>query len=594
MASALGDAWRLLRNVAPVLGRALRRGQLWNPSCTVTPAHPDILCEYDVRIPVSDGFHVTADVFRSKAAAERGEPLPVVMCAHPYDNGLTPARGRTPLGGPPQQYRVIPQEGKPVFSELTSWEAPDPNFWVPSGYAVVNMNLPGFATSEGPPGLVTAAQGKAYYDAIEWVAAQPWCTGRVGLNGVSFLAISQYLVAACEAYGQAPPSLCCISPWEGVADIYRELLCPGGVREVGFPLFWWYSEVKPVVRSVEALVEAEGSSPLEWHDVHPTFDAHMQAKVPHLEAITVPMLVCASFSDQGVHNPGSFTAFMRASSAQKWMYTHRSLKWDVYYGTEVQQLTKRFFDCFVAGTDDGFRDVPPVRLEVRESRDVIRAVRHEPAWPLPQTVYERLYLDAGERTLAPEPPATPAEVVYPATDGRAVFRHRFDVDTELTGHMALRLWVEVRPRPTVNAADLAQPDYPDDLLLCVAIDKRDEAGRSVRFYGSVGNDADMVTRGFLAASSRALDEVYSTPWRPVPALAGKEPLAPGEVVAVDVELYPSSTFFRAGSSIDLIVSPREIVPSPPFQKDLGANRGFHVIHTGGDRTSWLSVPRIPA
>jgi hypothetical protein len=74
------------------------------------------------------------------------------MCAHPYNNHLTPALKKTPLGGPPQQYRLIPQAGgKPVFSKLTSWESPDPNFWIPAGYALVNMNLPGYANSGGPP-----------------------------------------------------------------------------------------------------------------------------------------------------------------------------------------------------------------------------------------------------------------------------------------------------------------------------------------------------------------------------------------------------------------------------------------------------------
>jgi putative CocE/NonD family hydrolase len=100
------------------------------------------------------------------------------------------------LGGAPQQYRLIPQAGKPVFSKQTSWESPDPNFWVPAGYAIVNMNLPGYANSEGPSTVFSEIQSKCYYEAIEWIAKQPWCTGKVGLNGVSFLAITQLHVAS--------------------------------------------------------------------------------------------------------------------------------------------------------------------------------------------------------------------------------------------------------------------------------------------------------------------------------------------------------------------------------------------------------------
>lgn len=72
---------------------------------------------------------------------------------------------------------------------------------MPAGYAVVNINLPGYANSDGPPSAFTEHQGKCYFEAIEWIANQPWCSGKVGLNGVSFLAISQFHVAACQSYG---------------------------------------------------------------------------------------------------------------------------------------------------------------------------------------------------------------------------------------------------------------------------------------------------------------------------------------------------------------------------------------------------------
>ena len=125
------------KSVGPLVGNALKSGQLIHPQAELTEPHPDVLCEYEVKIPMSEGFSVTANIFRSKKAAEQDERIPVVMCAHPYDNRLTPALGKTPLNGPPQQYRMIPQAGgQPVFSKLTSWESPDPNSWIPAGYAV--------------------------------------------------------------------------------------------------------------------------------------------------------------------------------------------------------------------------------------------------------------------------------------------------------------------------------------------------------------------------------------------------------------------------------------------------------------------------
>ena len=120
---------RTFEAVGPILGNALKSGQLFHFQAKLTEPDPDVLCEYDVEIPMSEDFSVTANIFRSKKAAKKGERVPVVMCAHPYDNRLTPALEKTPLKGPPQQYRMIPQAGgQPVFSKLTSWESPDPNF----------------------------------------------------------------------------------------------------------------------------------------------------------------------------------------------------------------------------------------------------------------------------------------------------------------------------------------------------------------------------------------------------------------------------------------------------------------------------------
>lgn len=92
---------RTFQAVAPILGNALKSGQLFNPQCELTEPDSDVLCEYDVEIPISEGFSVTANIYRSKKAALYGEKIPVVMCAHPYDNHLTPALKKTPLNGPP-------------------------------------------------------------------------------------------------------------------------------------------------------------------------------------------------------------------------------------------------------------------------------------------------------------------------------------------------------------------------------------------------------------------------------------------------------------------------------------------------------------
>jgi len=581
---------RTLRAIGPLVGNAVRSGQLFNPQAELTEPDPDVLCEYDVRIPMSEGFSVTANIFRSKKAADKNEKVPVVMCAHPYNNHLTPALKKTPLGGPPQQYRLIPQAGgKPVFSKLTSWESPDPNFWIPAGYALVNMNLPGYANSEGPPSAFSEHQGKCYYEAIEWIAKQPWCSGKVGLNGVSFLAISQYYVAACQAYGGPPPSLCCISPWEGLTDPYRDIFAFGGLSDVGFPTFWWATEVKPTINgSVEDFEKFEGSIPTDYLEYHPFYDDFWKEKAAKLDEITIPMLVCASFSDHGLHTMGSFRAFEKAKSKHKWVYTHRTGKWVSYYSPEVQKMTKDFMDCFLKDdTSSGFLDTPPVRLEVRSSLDEIHEIRYEHEWPLARTEYTKLYLSGQPQSLAIQNPGHSMEAVYPAKNGNALFNIKFTEDTELSGYMKLRVWVEARPGK-------ADEISPDDMAIFVAINKLDRDGNAVYFNGSVGNKRDMVTRGDCRVSRRELDPVESTEWHPVQIGTSELKLKAGEIVPVDIELYPSSTVFSAGETLQLITASNEIIPSPPYRKDVSCNHGEHVLHFGGKYDSHLLVPRIAA
>ena len=585
-ANLLRDA----RSVWPLLKRAVLSGQLFRPQCELTQSYPDILCEYNVKVPIADGIVLTANVFRSRKAQQAGIAVPVVMCAHPYNNQLIPALGTTPFGGAPKQYRIIPQAGRPRFSTLTSWESPDPNFWVPAGYAVVNLNLPGYGTSGGPPTVFTDHQARSYYEAIEWVGRQSWCSGKVGLNGVSFLAITQYHVAACQHYGGPPPSLRCICPWEGFSDLYRDVACPGGIEDRGFGPFWWMTEVKPALSgSPSDFIKHNGSLPTDFLKQHPFYDDFWREKAAKLDKIAIPMLVCASFSDHGLHTAGSFRAFVKSKSIQKWVYTHRAGKWDAYYSSEVQKLTREFMDCFLKDdTSSGFLKRARVRLEVRSSRDVIHDVRDEQEWPLNRTRYTRLYLTGQPRKLDWQSSRTNQSVEHSAKRGCSSFAIRFDSDTELTGHMKLRLWVQAKAYPGASSPP------PDDMAIFVAANKLDDRGRTVHFLGSVGNSEDMVTRGFCRVSRRELDVEESTDYQPVLAGTTQLPLEPNQIVPVDIELYPSSTFFAAGESLELIISSNEIIASPPYVKDVSINRGIHVVHCGGDYDSYLLVPIVPA
>lgn len=149
--------------------------------------------------------------------------------------------------------------------------------------------------------------------------------------------------------------------------------------------------------------------------------------------------------------------------------------------------------------------------------------------------------------------------------------------------MALRLWVEARDA--------------DDVDLYVGVEKW-RGRRYVPFEGSYGFGRDRVTTGWLKASLRALDEQRSRPFDPVPAFDHRQPLAPGEVVPVDIALGPSATRFRAGETLRLVVAGRWLWPRNPFtgQFPTAYQRGPNgrcTLHWGPGYQARLLVPVIP-
>jgi hypothetical protein len=170
-------------------------------------------------------------------------------------------------------------------------------------------------------------------------------------------------------------------------------------------------------------------------DRHPLDDDWWASKRPRLDAIDVPALVCASWSDHGLHTRGSLEGFERIGSRDKWLFTHGRRKWETFYSAEARKLQRRFFDHFLKGEDNGWERTPRVRLEVRKTRDEYD-VRFERCWPLPAVAYTPVYLDAKTGQLAGQPLPEMATVRYRSTTRRrpdhAWFVHRFASDTELT------------------------------------------------------------------------------------------------------------------------------------------------------------------
>ena len=533
------------------------------PKLTITAPAPGIRFERDVAVSMRDGKKLRVNVFRPELEGR----FPVIMCAHPYGKDVLPQHW--PLGYMPlARYRFIRQPDPITFSAYTSWESPDPSYWVPRGYAIVNVDLRGFGTSEGVGTFLSDQEASDYAEVIEWAAAQLWSSGKVGLNGVSYLAISQWKVAALR-----PRALAAICPWEGWTDVYRDVAYPGGVREDGF-LPFWADMTERAGRTSESLRAQQLA--------HPDWDDFWAARTPELERIEVPALICASFSDQGLHSRGSFEAFRRIGSEHRFLYTHRGGKWSVYYSAEALALQARFFDCFLKGEENGMRGVAPVRLEVRARRTEVYTVREERAWPLPGTRWTKLFLAPRGLRLTPLEVAT--EQRFHAPNGCASFELRVEGDMELVGTMKLRLLVELTGS--------------EDAYLFAAVRKLDAAsrGREALFEGAFGFGCDVVAKGWLRLAHRRIDEARSEPHRPFHPCDRAERVAPGEIVPAEMEILPSATFFQRGDTLRLDVQgrwfwkrsmllgmfPVSYAPSP---------EATVVLHLGGVNDAHLLVPR---
>jgi predicted acyl esterase len=512
-----------------------------------------MIIERDVAVTLRDGVRIYVDVFRP----EDGERAAPIIGWGPYGK-----HGHT------RYAQIFPTSGvdQSAQSHFTAFEALDPAWWVPKGYAVINPDPRGTWHSEGRATYLSPGEAADCYDLIEWAGTREWSTGKVGLSGVSYLASIQWFVAALS-----PPHLAAINPWEGWSDTYREVARHGGIPETCFwrylPGRWGHS-----VTQVEDLLAEDAE--------HPLYDAFWASKTAPLEKITVPAFIVASWSDQGLHTRGTLEGFKQIASRQKWLEVHGRKKWAYFYERASVERLREFFDHFLLGRSTGVPSWPRVRFELRE-RLLAGEMHAAQAWPLPGTHYEPLFLDAARAALTRVPPQEASSLTYDSLSGRASFDIRFDARTDLVGHMKLRLWA---------AADA------DDMDLFVAVQKLDRDSNLVPFAFWAQYSDGPVALGWLRASHRELDPARSSPWQPVLRHARVLPLTPGEPTCLEIEIWPSGTRFEAGEGLRLIVQGRDVYDYPETlmadRHRQTANRGLHRLFSGARFDSHLLVPVV--
>lgn len=552
------------------------------------PLPCDMVFERDVALKLRDGITIYTDVFRPVGEGK----FPALVAWSPYGKQF----GGQWLDDVPMRSGVRLD----AVSELQKFEGPDPAYWVNHGYVILNPDPRGAYSSEGNINFWGRQNAEDGYDFIEWAARQAWSNGKIGLAGNSWLAISQWFIAA-----ENPPHLSAIAPWEGFADGYRDSSVRGGVPAPAF------SEVIVQTFAGKNLVEDIPRMTLQY----PLMNPYWQDKAARLERIKVPAYVTASYTN-GTHTHGTFAGYRNIASKDKWLRVHNSSEWPDFYAHSDD--LRKFFDHYLKGEQNGWETTPRVRLSVLDSggRDVVD--RPEQEFPLARTRYQPLYLDAASGKLSSAKVAQENSIRYSVADGQASFVIAFAEETELTGYMNLRLWVSA--------------DGADDMDLSIAVEKVGADGQPFRgFMGMPGN----VATGVLRVSHRAKDARRSTPAEPYLTHLKQEKLRPGEVVPVDIAIWPMGMLYHPGQQLRLTVTAIKPVNGPvmPFQfggamvpvptetdtfvpgvavatRPLGGkaepaatalatqpappvNKGNHVIYAGGKYESYLLVPMIP-
>lgn len=567
-----------------------------------------LLWDRDVMAPMRDGKHLCVDVYRPHVEGR----YPALLAIAGHNKELqTPDIGNS----------VPPQ---PAWS--TMWqggaEAGDSDFLVSRGYVHVVGNPRGFGKSEDG-----GSSEWDLYDLIEWIAAQPWCDGNVGMIGLSAYALSQWHAAM-----QQPPHLKAIFPFDAmpchglIHDRY-----PGGLTHVMLYLLdgqsvhhgghgrpgaltpeqerlWEEAMANPDYRMyswVYNLLSQRGQihPRIFWHLLDPfERDAAIEASEAALKKIEVP-----AYTGAGWH---SYTYKMHLLGAQNWYAGIDVPKKLLFTGLAhmerpfhaLHDEIVRWYDYWLKGIDTGIMNEPPVKVFVTGADAWLTGE----AWPLPGTQWTKVYLHSWER-LRFDPFVEGGREAYrepdsfvqmPPTQTRTIQKLRY-----LTDPLPEDLLVVGPIALTIHAAI----DQDDTNWIAILKDVGPDVSIRSGRVGEVESPANLpereVTRGWLKASYRALDEKRTRPWKPWHRLTREahQKIVPGEINEYQIELMSAANLFRKGHRICLEITCLDLPSGVGFATGCeyvpyhlcSSRTTVHRIHRNEQYPSHLLLPIIP-
>jgi uncharacterized protein len=250
---------------------------------------------------------------------------------------------------------------------------------------------------------------------------------------------------------------------------------------------------------------------------------------------------------------------------------------------------------------------PPVKLAIRKGRDEVEW-RFEREWPLARTRWTKFYLDLSQpppgtrsgRLVDANPPASSSQS-YPATSLGSMGSTSAASSQVMGGAIAPDMGITLETAPLAQDVEVTGPaaavlwvaSATEDMDLFLTIRNIDADGNDVLETGQQGTPVP-VAKGWLRVSHRELDPELSLPYRPYHRHQRRLYLEPGEIVRVEVEIWPTSMVFRRGHRIRLDIQPRDGIGSAGYMHyHADYNTGTNTIYAGGENESYLLLPVIP-
>ena len=552
------------------------------------PKDHGMIVEKDVKIPLRDGGYLYADIFRPDSVTEK---FPAIANITVYN--------KDKLWIPPSD---LEEEANPYMN----WEAANPMWWVPRGYVCVRIDSRGTGKSPGRCEPSSYQESLDFYDCIEWLAKQEWCSGNLGTLGISYHAACQWRLANLN-----PPSLKAIIPWEGRADQYRDQAYHGGIFSMGFLGNWINQHMARHLLGRTRKYNPDSFSPdMLWqylsHDLDSEWWRMCSAR---WDQIKVPVYTVGNWGGWGLHLRGNTEAYLCAASEHKKLRIHTGDHFRPFHSNEGKVDQLRFFDYWLKGIQNGIMDEPPIKLEIRTGGSKKPyAFRFENEWPLARTQWTKMYFSIEkerspdeahtEGRLVAEQVATARQISYSGSNpnkagigsgssapgiGRSGISFVTDPmahDTEVTGPLMANLWVS---------------STAEDMDVMVTLRNIDPDGKEVFELGQQGQPV-VLTKGWLRASHRKLDPQKSLPYRPYHAHNERLWLEPDVPVECQIEIISTCIVLKKGHQLRVDIHAQDSAGSgnfTHFHADYN-EEAVHTFYAGGAMNSYILLPIIPS